>query len=31
MRLDPLLTSAPVTGAIRPITEDLLRDVYIAP
>ena len=31
MRLDPLLTASPVTGAVRPITDDLLADVYIAP
>ncbi|MGI1661349.1 PD-(D/E)XK nuclease family protein [Palleronia sp. KMU-117] len=31
MRLDPLLTCSPQTGAIRPVTPDLLRDVYLAP
>jgi hypothetical protein len=31
MRLDPLLTCSPETGAIRPVTPDLLRDVYLAP
>jgi RecB family exonuclease len=31
MRLDPLLTCSLETGAIRPVTPDLLRDVYLAP
>jgi hypothetical protein len=31
MRLDPLLTCSPETGAIRPVTPVLLRDVYLAP
>ncbi len=31
MRLDLLLTCSPETGAIRPVTPDLLRDVYLAP
>ncbi len=31
MRLEPLLTCSPETGAIRPVTADLLRDVYLAP
>lgn len=31
MRIDPLLTSSPLTGAIRPITTGLLRDSHLAP
>ena len=31
MRLDPLLTAAPLTGAIRPLTDDLLANTYLAP
>lgn len=31
MRIDPLLTRSPATGALRPITEDLLAEVYLAP
>jgi len=31
MRIDPLLTASPVTGAVRHLTDDLLREVYLAP
>lgn len=31
MRIDPLLTASPITGAIRPVTTGLLRDSYLAP
>lgn len=31
MRIDPLLTRSPETGALRPVTEDLLAEVYLAP
>ena len=31
MRLDPLITRSPMTGAVRHVTEDLLREVYLAP
>lgn len=31
MRIDPLMTRSPVTGAQRHITEDLLAEVYLAP
>ncbi len=31
MRIDPLMTCSPVTGAMRLITEDLLRETYLAP
>ncbi len=31
MRIDPLMTCSPVTGALRHITEDLLRETYLAP
>ena len=31
MRIDPLLTASPVTGAVRHVTEDLLKEVYLAP
>ena len=31
MRIDPLMTCSPVTGATRYVTEDLLRETYLAP
>ena len=31
MRIDPLITRSPATGALRPVTEDLLAEVYLAP
>ena len=31
MRLDPLLTCAPAAWAIRPVTEALLRETFLAP
>lgn len=31
MRIDPLLTASPVTGAVRHLTDDLLQEVYLAP
>ncbi len=31
MRIEPLLTASPLTGAIRPVTTGLLRDAYLAP
>lgn len=31
MRLSPLQTASPVTGAIRPVTTGLLRDSYLVP
>tara|TARA_R110002124_G_scaffold159631_1_gene326891 strand:+ start:24485 stop:27079 length:2595 start_codon:yes stop_codon:yes gene_type:complete len=31
MRIDPLLTASPVTGAVRHLSDDLLREVYLAP
>ena len=31
MRIDPLLTTSPVTGAVRFVTDDLLREVYLTP
>lgn len=31
MRIDPLLTHSPVTGAVRYLTESLLAEVYLAP
>ncbi|MCT2538764.1 PD-(D/E)XK nuclease family protein [Sedimentimonas flavescens] len=31
MRLTPLQTAAPVTGAVRPVTTGLLRDTYLVP
>ena len=31
MRIDPLQTRHPVTGATRPVTSGLLREVYLAP
>ena len=31
MRIDPLTTRSPATGALRPVTEDLLAEVYLAP
>ena len=31
MRIDPLLTRSPVTGAVRHVTDDLLAEVYLAP
>jgi hypothetical protein len=31
MRIDPLLTASPVTGAVRHLTDDLLKEVYLAP
>ncbi|WP_240453898.1 PD-(D/E)XK nuclease family protein [Chachezhania antarctica] len=31
MRIDPLLTRSPVTGAVRHVTDDLLSEVYLAP
>ncbi|MCA1335472.1 hypothetical protein [Pseudooceanicola marinus] len=31
MRIDPLITRSPATGASRPVTEDLLAEVYLAP
>lgn len=31
MRIDPLLSCSPATRAIRPVTDELLRDVYLAP
>jgi hypothetical protein len=31
MHLDPILTASPVTGAIRPVTGDLLANAYLAP
>lgn len=31
MRIDPLMTAAPHTGAVRYLTDDLLADTYLAP
>lgn len=31
MRIAPLMTLSPATGAQRPVTEDLLAEVYLAP
>mgnify|MGYP000324302440 CR=1 FL=1 len=31
MRIDPLLTASPVTGAVRHLTDVLLKEVYLAP
>lgn len=31
MRIEPLLTASPVTGAVRYLTDDLLREAYLAP
>lgn len=31
MRIDPLMTRSPRTGALRHITEDLLAEIYLAP
>ncbi|WP_417208895.1 PD-(D/E)XK nuclease family protein [Antarctobacter sp.] len=31
MRIDPLITRSPATGAQRPVTEDLMAEVYLAP
>ena len=31
MRLDPLLTCSPITGAVRHVIDGLLRDTYLAP
>lgn len=31
MRLSPLMTRAPLTGALRPVTAGLLRDAYLVP
>ncbi len=31
MRIDPLLTRSPVTGAVRHVTDDLLAEVYLTP
>ncbi|SMX44434.1 PD-(D/E)XK nuclease family protein [Maliponia aquimaris] len=31
MRIDPLLTRSPVSGAVRHVTDDLLAEVYLAP
>ena len=31
MRIDPLLTTSPVTGAVRHLADDLLKEVYLAP
>jgi len=31
MRIDPLLTCSPATCALRPVTEELLAEVYLAP
>jgi hypothetical protein len=31
MRIDPLLTANPITGAVRYVTDDLLRETYLAP
>lgn len=31
MRIDPLLTASPLTGAIRPLTSGLLADVHLVP
>lgn len=31
IHIDALLTRSPVTGALRPVTEDLLAEVYFAP
>ena len=31
MRIDPLMTRSPTTGALRHVTEDLLAEVYLAP
>jgi len=31
MRIDPLMTCSPVTGAVRHVTEDLFRETYLAP
>ncbi|MGQ3485928.1 PD-(D/E)XK nuclease family protein [Roseovarius pacificus] len=31
MRIDPLMTRSPATGALRHVTEDLLAEVYLAP
>lgn len=30
MRIDPLLTANPITGAVRYVTDDLLRETYLA-
>lgn len=31
MRIDPLITRSPATGALRYVTDDLLAEVYLAP
>jgi hypothetical protein len=31
MRIDPLLTRSPESGALRPVTDDLLAEVYLSP
>jgi len=31
MRIDPLLTANPITGAVRYVTDELLRETYLAP
>lgn len=31
MRIDPLMTRSPATGALRYVTDDLLAEVYLAP
>ncbi|EAQ43949.1 hypothetical protein MED193_00385 [Roseobacter sp. MED193] len=31
MRIDPLLTASPVTDAVRHLTDDLLKEIYLAP
>lgn len=31
MRVDPLLSANPITGAVRYVTDDLLRETYLAP
>ena len=31
MRIDPLLTVSPVTGALRHVTDSLLAETYLAP
>lgn len=31
MRIDPLITASPVSGATRLVTDELLREVYLAP
>ena len=31
MRIDPLLTASTITGAVRHLTDDLLKGIYLAP